>query len=50
MWRHDSNGYPYICGYAGHVPNTCDIARRWLVTEIQDGGHYKPEVKITFER
>ena len=36
-WRHNSNGYPYICDHAGHVPGTLDIARRWLRTEIQDG-------------
>ncbi len=35
-WRHDSNGYPNICDHAGHVPNTPDIARRWLITGIQD--------------
>jgi len=32
-------GNPYICDQAGHVPNTPDITRRWLVTEIQNDGH-----------
>ena len=38
-WRHDFNGYPIICDHAGHVPNTHDIARCWLITRIQDGDH-----------
>ena len=37
--RPDSNGYPHICDHAGLVCDTADIARRWLVTGIQDGGH-----------
>jgi hypothetical protein len=28
-----------ICDNAGHVPNTSDFARRWLLTGTQDGGH-----------
>ncbi len=36
-WRHNSSGYPYICDHVGNVPGTPDIARRWLITEIQDG-------------
>ncbi len=39
-WRYDSSGYPYICDHAGCVPGTPDIARRWLITEIQDGNGY----------
>jgi len=35
-WRRNSNGYPYICDHAGHVPGTPDIARRWLITGNQD--------------
>ncbi len=38
-WRHDFNGYPNICDNAGHVLNTPDIARRLLITGIQDGDH-----------
>ena len=34
-----SNGYPNICDHAGSVPNTPGIARLWLITGIQDGGH-----------
>jgi hypothetical protein len=37
--RHDSNGYSCIFDHAEHVPNTPDIARRWLITGIQDGVH-----------
>ena len=40
-WRHNSNGYPYICNHAGHVPNTPYIVRRWLITGIQDGNRCK---------
>ena len=38
--RPDSNGYPHICDHAGLVCDTADIARRWLVSGIQDGGHH----------
>ncbi len=34
--RPDLNGYPHICDYAGHVCDTADADRRWLVTGIQD--------------
>ena len=51
-WRHDSNGHLYICDHAGQVSNTSDIARRWLITGIQEFkmATNKPEVEITFER
>ena len=48
-WRHDSNGCPYIFDHAEHVPNTPDIARRWLVTGIKMAAS-KTEVEITFQR
>jgi len=38
--RPDSNGYSHICDHAGLVCDTADIARRWLVAAIQDGGHH----------
>ena len=38
--RHDFNGYPYIYDHAGHVSSTPDVARRWLIIGIQDGGRY----------
>ena len=37
------------CDHDGHVPTTPDIARRRMITGIQDGDT-KPEVKITFEQ
>ena len=38
--RPDSNGYTHICDHAGLACDTADIARRWLVSGIQDGGHH----------
>jgi len=35
-----SQRLPHICDYAGQVCDTADADRRWLVTGIQDGGHY----------
>ncbi len=37
--RPHSNGYPYIGDRAGFICDTADIARRWLITGIQNGGH-----------
>ena len=43
-WRHNSNGYPYICDHVGHVPNTPDTARRWIITEFEMAAT-KPKVE-----
>jgi hypothetical protein len=36
----DSHGYTHICDQAGLICDTVDIARRWLVSRTQDGGHH----------
>ena len=48
-WRHDSNGYPYICDHAGHVLKTYNIARRCRLPNSKMAA-IRPEVEITFER
>jgi len=48
-WQNDSNGLPYICDQAGHVPTTPDIVRRCWTTGIQMAAT-KLEVEIAFDR
>ena len=48
-WRHDSDGYLYICDNAEHIPNTPDIAQRLLITEFKMATT-KLEVEKTIKR
>ena len=48
--RFQSKGYPHIFDHARLRYGTDDMARHRSTPEIQNGGHQKPEVEISFER